>query len=358
MAQRGHEQRRRRHRAARARRAASPGCRARPRRSSTTRAMRRSGSAWTCCCRWPASRGLAAGALGAASGRALPQELSIRRRSGEMVPVEIESSIVEHRGRRMIVLVVRDLTGRQQTEETLRSLAYHDPLTGLPNRLLFHDRLAQAIERARRARQMLTVMLVDLDRFKLINNSLGLETGDQIIKGVADRLVQTLAQERHRGPAGRRRVHGAAAGDQRRRGRGPGGAEGPGGAAAAACRSTSHELPPAPASASRCSRTTATMPTALIKNADNALSRAKEQGRNHYQFYTDDMNATAFERLMLESRLRQGARAGRVRDPLPAQGQPRGRRGRSGSRRCCAGSTRTSGWCRRPSSSRWPRRPG
>ena len=84
---------------------------------------------------------------------------------------------------------MRDLTGRQQTEETLRSLAYHDPLTGLPNRLLFHDRLAQAIERARRARQLLTVMLVDLDRFKLINDSLGLVTGDQIIKGVADRLV-------------------------------------------------------------------------------------------------------------------------------------------------------------------------
>ena len=108
------------------------------------------------------------------------------------MPVEVESSVAEQRERRMIVLVVRDLTGRRQTEETLRSLAYHDPLTGLPNRLLFHDRLSQAIERARRARQLLTVMLVDLDRFKLINDSLGLETGDQIIKGVADRLVQTL----------------------------------------------------------------------------------------------------------------------------------------------------------------------
>ena len=121
-----------------------------------------------------------------------PFELTIRRRSGELVPVEVESGFALQRGRQMIVLVVRDLTGRRQTEETLRSLAYHDPLTGLPNRLLFHDRLSQAIERAKRARQLLTVMLVDLDRFKLINDSLGLETGDQIIKGVADRLVHTL----------------------------------------------------------------------------------------------------------------------------------------------------------------------
>ena len=107
----------------------------------------------------------------------VPLELTLRRRSGELLPVEVESSVVEQRDRRMIVLVLRDLTGRRQTEETLRSLAYHDPLTGLPNRLLFHDRLSQAIERARRARQLLTVMLVDLDRFKLINDSLGLDAG-------------------------------------------------------------------------------------------------------------------------------------------------------------------------------------
>ena len=95
----------------------------------------------------------------------------------------------------------------------------------------------------------------------------------------------------------------------------------------------------------------------LIKNADTALSRAKEQGRNHYQFYTDDMNATAFERLMLESRLRKALEQGEFVLYYQPQGQPR-RRGRwSASRRCCAGSTPSSAWCRRPSSSRWPRRP-
>ncbi len=78
------------------------------------------------------------------------------------------------------------------SSEALKSLAYHDPLTGLPNRLLFHDRLSQAVERARRSRQMLAVMLVDLDRFKLINDSLGLEKGDQVLKAAGDRLAGAL----------------------------------------------------------------------------------------------------------------------------------------------------------------------
>ncbi len=241
--------------------------------------------------------------------RAQPLELTIRRRSGEMVPVEVESSVVEYRGRRMIVLVVRDLTGRRQTEETLRSLAYHDPLTGLPNRLLFHDRLAQAIERARRARQLLTVMLVDLDRFKLINDSLGLETGDQIIKGVAERLVQTLRKSDTVARLGGDEFMLLLLGTN--------GAE----AAARVAQKVLEVLGPPLQVDSHELTTSASIGIALfphdgddadslIKNADNALSRAKEQGRNHYQFYTDDMNAAAFERLMLESRLRKALEQG------------------------------------------------
>jgi diguanylate cyclase (GGDEF)-like protein/PAS domain S-box-containing protein len=234
----------------------------------------------------------------------MPLEVTIRRRSGELVPVEVEASFAEQRDRRMIVLVVRDLTSRQQTEETLRSLAYHDPLTGLPNRLLFHDRLAQAIERARRARQLLTVMLIDLDRFKLINDSLGLATGDQIIKGVADRLVQRLRRSDTVARLGGDEFMVLLLGTS--------GAQ----AAARVAQDLIDELRPPLLVDGHELTTSASIGLALfphdgddadtlVKNAANALSRAKEQGRNHYQFYTDDMNATAFERLMLESRLRK-----------------------------------------------------
>ena len=74
-----------------------------------------------------------------------------RRKGGEVIPIEVAASHVSFNGDTLHILTVRDITVRKQTEETMRSLAYHDPLTGLPNRLLFHDRLAQAIERARRA---------------------------------------------------------------------------------------------------------------------------------------------------------------------------------------------------------------
>ena len=248
--------------------------------------------------------------LGAAA-RAAPFEVPIRRRSGELIPVEVEASAFEEGGRRTVVLAVRDITVRQQTEETLRSLAYHDPLTGLPNRLLFHDRLSQAIERARRNRQLLTVMLVDLDRFKLINDSLGLATGDQVIKGVADRLVQALRKSDTVARLGGDEFMLLLLGTS--------GAE----AAAKVAQKVLDCLRPPLAVDAHELTTSASVGIALfphdgddadglVKNADNALSRAKEQGRDRYQFYTDDMNAAAFERLMLESRLRKALEQGEL----------------------------------------------
>jgi diguanylate cyclase (GGDEF)-like protein/PAS domain S-box-containing protein len=243
-----------------------------------------------------------------AAGR-MPLELVLRRRSGELTPIEVEVSFAEQRDRRSIVLVVRDLTGRRQTEETLRSLAYHDPLTGLPNRLLFDDRLAQAIERARRARQLLTVMLIDLDRFTLINDSLGLVTGDQIIKGVAERLVGTLRKSDTVARLGGDEFMVLLLGT---------------GSAEAAARVAQklidvlrpplqvdgHELTTSASIGIALFPHDGDDPDTLLKNAANALSRAKQQGRNHYQFYTDGMNAKAFERLMLESGLRKALEHG------------------------------------------------
>jgi len=89
--------------------------------------------------------------------------------------------------------ILGDVVERQLTDDSIRHRALHDPLTGLPNRLLFLDRLGQATERQRRRRDTLTAVLaLDLDRFKLVNESLGHRAGDELLAAAAPRLRQTV----------------------------------------------------------------------------------------------------------------------------------------------------------------------
>jgi diguanylate cyclase len=89
----------------------------------------------------------------------------------------------------------RDITERKRTEELITYQAYHDLLTSLPNRALFQDRLTQALAHAKRYRQSLAVMYLDLDRFKLVNDSLGHIIGDKLLKVVAERILSCLREE-------------------------------------------------------------------------------------------------------------------------------------------------------------------
>lgn len=93
---------------------------------------------------------------------------------------------------RIVGEIVISALERKQTEETIRRLAYYDSLTGLPNRVLFKERLALEIAHARRDRENLSVMLLDLDRFKNINDTLGHDFGDKLLKEVATRLSGVL----------------------------------------------------------------------------------------------------------------------------------------------------------------------
>ncbi len=87
-----------------------------------------------------------------------------------------------------------DITERKRTEARMLHLAQHDPLTGLPNRLLFHDRLRQAMARSRRGTSLLAVVLVDLDRFKAVNDAFGHRVGDGVLKQVGQRLRAALRE--------------------------------------------------------------------------------------------------------------------------------------------------------------------
>ena len=204
-----------------------------------------------------------------------------------------------------VVAVIEDISQRKQFEGELLHLANHDPLTGLANRSLLLDRLDQAIAAARRNARAVAVLFLDLDRFKTVNDSLGHDAGDRVIVEVGRRLLRAV-----------RDVDTVAR---------MGGdefvvllAELPDGGAGAAALAQKlldalfqpmlihgHELAPAGSIGISLYPQDGADGKTLLKNADAAMYRAKEHGRNNFQFYTSEMNALANERLMLEHSLRR-----------------------------------------------------
>lgn len=116
----------------------------------------------------------------------------MRRRDGTTFPVEVGVGAIEYRGGRAIFASARDITARREMENELRQQALHDPLTDLPNRALFMDRLDQAVKQTERRKNSIAVLFVDLDDFKSVNDSLGHEAGDQLLIAVARRLSACL----------------------------------------------------------------------------------------------------------------------------------------------------------------------
>ncbi|WP_272701033.1 EAL domain-containing protein [Desulfovibrio sp. Fe33] len=116
----------------------------------------------------------------------------VRKRDGRIIWVaENARKIVDEKG--AVVCVegsIEDITMRKKAEDQLKRQAFHDPLTGLPNRALFLDHLRMAMERSRRRKHMFAVLYMDLDRFKVVNDSLGHDAGDELLRGVARVLEQ------------------------------------------------------------------------------------------------------------------------------------------------------------------------
>ena len=146
-------------------------------------------------------------------GQTLPQtiadklHLEDRYRDGQSIKMEIQFDeeerpkhfsvnisplYVHNKSTCGFVLIFHDITERKLAEEAIKQIAYYDALTGLPNRTLFHDRAAMALEEARRHQRKLAIMVVDLDRFKWINDNLGHDVGDEVLKYVGEKLISAV----------------------------------------------------------------------------------------------------------------------------------------------------------------------
>jgi diguanylate cyclase (GGDEF)-like protein/PAS domain S-box-containing protein len=196
---------------------------------------------------------------------------------------------------------VEDITERRRIEAQLTHQALHDPLTGLPNRTLFVDRVEMALARTRRGEGMAAVLFIDLDRFKLINDSFGHECGDELLTAIAERLGGVLRASDSIGRLGGDEFAVLCEVD----------------AAPAAMRIAEHiataveapvdlESGQVVVSASIGIALSHESPsaTSLLENADAAMYRAKERGKARIEIYDESMRIRTLRRLQVESALR------------------------------------------------------
>jgi diguanylate cyclase (GGDEF)-like protein/PAS domain S-box-containing protein len=123
-------------------------------------------------------------------------EWKMTRKDGAQIICEVSASLIKDSKSSPLGFrgILRDITERKNVEETIKQQAFHDPLTGLPNRLLFTDRYNTALAVAKRKQHMIAIMMLDLDKFKEINDSFGHQTGDILLNQVGNRLVSLLRQ--------------------------------------------------------------------------------------------------------------------------------------------------------------------
>ena len=116
-------------------------------------------------------------------------------KNGKKIPVEISSRIINFNNAKAVLSISRDISERKKVEELIRKLAYKDSLTELPNRLLFEEHFKLIKASAERNGEKFAIMLIDLDNFKTVNDTLGHDIGDIVLKYVGKRFVATLREE-------------------------------------------------------------------------------------------------------------------------------------------------------------------
>ena len=260
---------------------------------------------------------------------------------------------------RGIVVNSRDVTDRVALEEQLTRRAFHDALTGLANRALFVDRLEHALYAGNPQEERLAVLFIDLDDFKKVNDSLGHPAGDELLRICARRLTERLAAGDTAARLGGDEfaVLLESCADARRRG-----ADGalPARRARRAGRARTAAASPCPPRAGIALVNRREQPPAeeVLRNADIALYRAKDDGRGRYRLYEERMHAALLRRMELEAELRRAIAAGQF--VLEYQPIVDGRRGDGRRRRGARalGAPREGPDPARASSSPSPSRPG
>ena len=238
------------------------------------------------------------------AGKVWSGEIVERRKNGELytvhqtiTPLTDASGEITH-----FIAVHEDITARKDAEARIEHMAYHDPLTGLCNRAELHNRLEQAVEQAKRHSRSLALHFIDLDRFKVINDTLGHSVGDSLLQAVARRLESCLRE-----------------GDTVARIGGdefavlqPEIANLPGAAMLARkivswmakpFRISDRDIHISPSIGISVFPLDGKRPDELLRNADMAMYLAKSEGRNNFQFFTSALNDQLRDRLALESDL-------------------------------------------------------
>lgn len=236
-------------------------------------------------------------------------ETEHKRKDGSLYPVEVRLQLSSVEAPPVFVAIISDITERRQAQERLNYLAFFDTLTGLPNRLLLIDRIRQAILESERHERLVAILFLDLDRFKLVNDTLGHEAGDLLLKSVAQRLTGcvrhgdtvarlggdeftvVLADVAHVDDVGRVAQKVLDVFTQ-------------------PFLLAGQELFVSPSIGITLYPFDDKDPEALLKNADAAMYHAKDSGRNTFRFFTTDLNTRAARRLDLETALRYALERG------------------------------------------------
>jgi diguanylate cyclase (GGDEF)-like protein/PAS domain S-box-containing protein len=228
------------------------------------------------------------------------------RKDGTTFPVYLMSDVVTNNRGEIIAKITtcEDISDRKRHEETIRNLAFYDSLTGLPNRSLFTDRMLQELAKAKRQRQMMAVIFIDLDRFKVINDTLGHATGDLLLQAVATQLKESIregdtvsrlggdeflllfpdiTQVRDASVIAEKIVH----------------------KFSEAFMVNNKELYISASLGISIFPDNSDSIETLIKHADTAMYYAKQQGRNNYQFYSAKIDAYTTKKIQMEANLRK-----------------------------------------------------